>query len=251
MIGIIGLADPVFALQARDQWIAWGATEQRQRLRYIMEAFVLGAVPPYSRLLCGKLVAMLAASSEVRAVFRRKYSNARSIISGARQDGELAAITTASALGKSSMYRRINAPDGRRLYIHCGATVGTGEFHFINGEYAELTALVKNFSTPTMRKAEWGDGFRNRREIVQEGLKLLDLPRKFLYHGIGRELFIVPLAENVREFLQGHETALRPLNYPVADIADYFRDRWLLPRAERDNRWQDFRRREWLLWGKK
>ena len=251
LIGIMGLADPVFALRARDEWIGWDANTRRGRLRYVMEAFVLGAVPPYNRLLCGKLVAMLAASREVRAAFHRKYSDARSVISGAKQDGELAAVTTASALGKSSVYRRINAPDGRRLYVACGATIGTGEFQFINGEYAELAALVKNSSAPTMRKAEWGEGFRNRREIVQNGLRLLDLPRRFMHHGIGRELFIVPLAENTREFLRGSEGALRPFDYSAADIADYFRERWLLPRSERDGRWRDFDRREWLLWGRK
>lgn len=251
LIGIMGLADPVFALRARDEWVGWGAETRRRRLRYVMEAFVLGAVPPYSRLLCGKLVAMLAASSEVRAAFRRKYANARSVISGAKQDGELAAVTTASALGKSSIYRRINAPDGRRLYVSCGTTVGTGEFQFINGEYDGLATLVKDFGVPTMRKAEWGRGFRNRREIVQSGLRLLDLPRKFLHHGIGRELFIVPLAENTREFLQGRENILRPIDRPAADIADHFRERWLLPRAEWDGRWREFRRREWLLWGEK
>ena len=251
LIGIMGLADPVFALRARDEWIGWNPDARRRRLRYVMEAFVLGAVPPYSRLLCGKLVAMLAASGEVREVFRRKYADARSVISGAMQDGELAAVTTASALGKSSLYRRINAPDGRRLYVGCGATIGAGEFQFINGEYAGLAALVKDSSVPTMRKAEWGEGFRNRREIVQNGLRLLDLPRRFLYHGIGRELFIVPLAENTREFLRGDDNVLRPLDYPAADIVAYFRDRWLLPRAERDGRWRDFHRREWLLWGKK
>ena len=40
------------------------------RLRNVMDAFVLGAVPPYRELLCGKLVAMLAASDEVRDAFR-------------------------------------------------------------------------------------------------------------------------------------------------------------------------------------
>ena len=251
LIGIIGLADPVFALRSRDDWIGWDAGTRKQRLRYVMEAFVLGAVPPYSRLLCGKLVAMLAASNEVRAAFRRKYSAAHSLISGTKQDGELAAVTTASALGKSSLYRRINSPDGRRLYVSCGTTAGTGEFQFINGEYTELAKLVKSHSAPTMRKAAWGKGFRNRREVVQSGLRLLNLPRKFMRHGIGRELFIVPLAENTREFLQGQDNTLRPLDYSAEDIAGYFRDRWLLPRAARDTSWCNFHHCEWLLWRSK
>ena len=70
LIGILGLGDPVYSVGARDAWIGWSARARRQRLRHVMDAFVLGAVPPYSCLLCGKLVAMLAASDEVRLAFR-------------------------------------------------------------------------------------------------------------------------------------------------------------------------------------
>ncbi len=62
-----------------------------------MDTFVLGAVPPYSFLLGGKLVAMLAASNEVRAAFGRKYSGAKSVISGEEFDGRLAMLTTMKA----------------------------------------------------------------------------------------------------------------------------------------------------------
>jgi len=44
LIGLIGLGDPVFSLKARDEWVKWGHEEKRQRLRYVMDAFVLGAV---------------------------------------------------------------------------------------------------------------------------------------------------------------------------------------------------------------
>jgi hypothetical protein len=48
LIGLIGLGDPVFSLAARDNWIGWGKTERRARLHHVMDAFCLGAVPPYS-----------------------------------------------------------------------------------------------------------------------------------------------------------------------------------------------------------
>ena len=69
LIGLFGLADPVYNLGPRDAWVGWEADTRRRHLRYVMDAFALGAVPPYSFLLCGKLVAMLVASSEVRRVF--------------------------------------------------------------------------------------------------------------------------------------------------------------------------------------
>ncbi|MEM4234186.1 MAG: DUF4338 domain-containing protein [Candidatus Methanomethylicaceae archaeon] len=61
LIGIIGLCDPVFSIAARDRWIGWDVNTKNARLRNVMEAYVLGAVPPYSMLLGGKLVAMLCA----------------------------------------------------------------------------------------------------------------------------------------------------------------------------------------------
>lgn len=73
LIGLFGLGDPVFSLGARDEWIGWTKEARRENLHHVMDAFVLGAVPPYSFLLCGKLVAMLIASNEVRNAFKRKY----------------------------------------------------------------------------------------------------------------------------------------------------------------------------------
>ena len=97
-----------------------------------MDLFVLGAVPPYSHLLCGKLVALLAASREVQQAFQRKYDGKRSYISGRRLDDRLALLTTASALGRSSLYNRLDYR-GQPVFQSVGFTRGSGEFHFSNG----------------------------------------------------------------------------------------------------------------------
>src|SRR5438094_716617 len=102
LIGIFGLADPVFSLGARDSWIGWNLASKKVRLQCVMDLFVLGAVPPYSQLLCGKLVALLATSREVQRAFHRKYGGERSFIRGKSLDGRLALLTTTSALGRSS-----------------------------------------------------------------------------------------------------------------------------------------------------
>ena len=130
LIGIIGLGDPVFGLGARDRWIGWNAAQRRNRLRHMLDAYVLGAVPPYSDLLGGKLVAMLATSEEVRGAFERKYSAKAALISGTKGDARVAMITTTSALGRSSMYNRIRFRD-RLLFNPVGYTTGSGEFHFL------------------------------------------------------------------------------------------------------------------------
>jgi hypothetical protein len=57
-------------------------------------------------LLGGKLVSMLAQSNEVREVIKKKYAKRITLASGRRMSGDLAMLTTSSALGRSSMYNR-------------------------------------------------------------------------------------------------------------------------------------------------
>jgi hypothetical protein len=73
LMGLFGLGDPVFSLAPRDRWVGWDQEGRRARLRHVVDAFVPGAVPPYSLLLGGKLLALPAASGEVREAFRQKY----------------------------------------------------------------------------------------------------------------------------------------------------------------------------------
>lgn len=246
LLGILGLSDPVFALGARDNWVGWNKEQRRFRLANVMDAFVLGAVPPYSSLLGGKLVALAAASNEVREAFGRRYAGKTTLISG-RQIGPLALITTTSALGRSSIYNRL-VLDGRTIFQSVGFTSGSGDFPFMNGVYRDLRQLVSEASNPTAKHAQWGTGFRNRREVVLKALGLLGLPRNLIYHGISREVFVVPLATNTAEFLRGDTDTLDATNLPFAQIADRWKERWALPRAERDKRFLEFNRESWLLW---
>lgn len=103
LIGLFGLGDPVFSLGPRDTWVGWDSQAKSQRLRHIMDAFVLGAVPPYARLLCGKLVALLMTSDEVRDAFSKRYAGRTARISDRPFDGRLVLVTTTSALGRSSL----------------------------------------------------------------------------------------------------------------------------------------------------
>jgi hypothetical protein len=73
--------------------------------------------------------------------FRDKYRGKRTIISNEIFDGKLAAITTTSALGKSSVYDRIKIP-GTSGFEHVGWSRGSGEFQFFNGVYDELFEIA-------------------------------------------------------------------------------------------------------------
>ena len=250
LIGIIGLGDPVFGLAPRDSWVGWDFSARKRRLRHVMDLFVLGAVPPYSELLCGKLVALLATSREVRQAFRIKYGGRQAYISRRPFDGGLAMLTTMSALGRSSVYNRLRYRD-RTVYHSVGFTRGTGDFHFSNGCYSALRQLAESHCEATAKHASWGGGFRNRRELVRKALPLLGLSTRLQSHGVRREVFTVPLAANAKAFLRGDDDRLTHYGESVDDHFQWFRERWLLPRASRTRRYRGFRRETYRLWDAK
>ncbi len=247
LMGLIGLGDPVYAVGPRDAWIGWTPSDRKKRLKKVMDAFVLGAVPPYSFLLCGKLVAMLAASDTVRRAFMRKYGGTRSVIRRKMHDGRLALITTTSALGRSSVYNRLRLGE-RLLYQSVGFTKGSGEFHFSNGLYGAITEFAEDHCEPTAKQERWGTGFRNRREVIKKCLPQLGLSSDWVYHGIEREVFVIPLARNTREFLRGQHARLMWYHQSEAEIFEFFRERWMLPRASWDERFKSWSRNEWGIW---
>jgi hypothetical protein len=248
LIGLFGLGDPVFSLGPRDRWIGWDLDDKKARLQCVMDLFVLGAVPPYSDLLCGKLIALLASSREVQRAFRRKYGGDSAFISRRPLDGRLALVTTTSALGRSSLYNRLRYAD-EPVFHSVGFTRGSGDFHFSNGFYDELRDFAVENCDATAKHTRWGDGFRNRRELVRKALPLLGLSRELVYHGVQREIFVAPLASNAAGFLRGEHDRLRSYGRTAEELFQWFRERWLLPRAARDDRYRAFEAESYRLWG--
>jgi hypothetical protein len=249
LIGLFGLGDPVFSLKDRDEWIGWDAETKKSRMYHLMDAFVLGAVPPYSALLCGKLVAMLALSNEVQKAFRSRYTDQVSLIRKEKRKPVLALITTTSALGRSSIYNRIRI-NGFNYWTSVGFTRGSGDFHFSNGVYAKMRAYVEANCTPTAKHNDWGTGFRNRREVIRKCLSSLGLSSTLIYHGIHREIFAASLGSRAREFLCGKSDDPELYDWPADYLFGLFRDRWLLPRASRNRDYLEFDNKSYLLWPK-
>lgn len=247
LIGLFGLGDPVFSLGHRDQWIGWNKEDRNERLHHVVDAFVLGAVPPYSFLIGGKLIALLATSNEVRETFKDKYKGRKSVIRGRKNAGEIALVTTTSALERSSLYNRLKYKK-RLAFERVGHTQGFGEFHFSNGIYEALTSYAKSNATATASHEFWGTGFRNRQEVVKKTLAKLGLPPGWINHGIKREIYVAPLASNTCAFLRGEVQELDYYNQPINELFSWFRKRWLLPRCEWDLRYKEWKPEEWVLW---
>ncbi len=245
-IGILGLSDPVFSMGIRDNFIGWNAEEKKKNMRMIMDGFVIGSVPPYNFILGGKLTASLLFSNQIRRDFRNKYLGSTSLISKRKHSGNLVLLTTLSALGKSAMYDRIKLPNGQR-YMSIGYSEGWGEFHFNGSTYEDMRKLVLKKEGATRKKSEWGTGFRNKREVVDKALRLLNIPKGYSKHGIKREQFLMPLAKNYKKVLTKNE---KPIYYDISvdEISDYMKKRWVLPRSDRRPEFKKWKKEEYLLW---
>ena len=73
LIGLLALGDAVFNLRVRDELIGWDHKRRADALVHLMDAYVLGALPPYNALLGGKLIASLVRTSDVVEAFDAKY----------------------------------------------------------------------------------------------------------------------------------------------------------------------------------
>jgi hypothetical protein len=233
LIGLIALGDPVFNLSVRDKYIGWSSDDRKQLLVGMLDAFVLGSLPPYNRLLGGKLVASLIRSVEVRDTFRSRYHTTKGIISHKRKHAELVAVTTTSALGRSSVYNRVKL--GSTEYLkQLGYTEGWGHFHVPDSIFDDVRTYLRRRRHAYAKGFKFGDGPNWRLRALRLAMSLVGLRPELLRHGLKREVFITEFASNAREILKG--TQKHPKYdglLPVAEIARLARERWIIPRAVR------------------
>lgn len=249
VIGVIGLADPVFHQRTRDTWVGWTGDDRHERLRYVLDGHILGAVPPYNKLLCGKLIAMLATCKEIRKDFCNKYTGKTTETLQRTDTPQIALITTLSALGKSAVYNRLKYKN-RYVFESIGYSEGYGDFHFypIYDQIHEFVKTVQQHRNPD-KKFNPNDVKYSRNEILTLALQYLGLPQALRRHNIRREVFVAPLARNTREFLRGETDELDYYeDTSMQEYFDYFRERWLLPRAERDPSYREFQKESVRIW---
>ncbi|WP_119421024.1 Druantia anti-phage system protein DruA [Desertibaculum subflavum] len=233
LAGIIALGDPVFNLRSRDNFICWSAKDRADRLVNMMDAYVLGAVPPYNMLLGGKAVACLVRSREVASDFANKYGSREGIISKVQKKAQLVAVTTSSALGRSSVYNRLKL-NGRVYFRPIGTSEGWGHFHIPDKIFSMMREYlrVRDHSYPDQHR--FGSGPNWRMRTIRESLKSLGLSEALLRHGVQREIFISCLAENALEILsQGHGEPNYGDLLTTTEISALAVNRWMEARARR------------------
>jgi hypothetical protein len=233
LIGLIAIGDPVFNLSVRDKLIGWNAYGRGERLVNIMDAYVLGAIPPYNMLLGGKLVAALIRSREVYDDFTKAYGSSRGIISKKKKKARLLAVTTSSSLGRSSVYNRVKL-DSKEYLKPIGYTGGWGHFHIPDDLFSDLRVYLRQIGHSYADLHRFGQGPNWRLRTTRAALTELGFKADMLRHGIQREVFICELASNAIAILRkgkGRPNLKSLLG--ISEVAALAVKRWMVPRSER------------------
>ena len=232
-MGIIAIGDPVFNLSVRDNLIDWDVTARGARLVNIMDAYVLGALPPYNALLGGKLVACLIRSRDVYDDFSKAYGKTTGIISHQEKKARLLAVTTSSSMGRSSVYNRLKL-GGIEYLTPIGYTRGWGHFHVPDSLIDDLRDYVREIGHSYADQHQFGEGPNWRMRTMRVALKALGFNEDMLRHGIRREVFLSQLANNALAILKtgkGRPDLSSLLS--AEDVGKVAVERWMVPRSER------------------
>lgn len=240
LIGILALQSPPLSFPARDQLFRYPEGRKVELVNQTMDIHTLGALPPYSRLLGGKLVAMTAVSNEVREAYRRKYQGRVTEMEGRVLPAHLVALTTTSAFGRSSLYNRLTY-NGDLLAQSVGYTQGYGSFHLAH-LYAPFREYLEEQGIST--RGGFGTGPRIKWQTMVRALDRLGFSSDLLKHGVKREAFLFPLVRNLKDYMEGRASEPVYSDRPFTNLVAYWRERWLLARAERVDGWRQWRHEE-------
>lgn len=236
VIGIIGFQSPPADLACRDNLFNYPQKQKLDLVNRTMDVYTIGAIPPYSHLLGGKLVAGLVSSDEVRQAYWRLYANKRTVMRDERIDQPLVAATTTSAFGRSSIYNRLKLKD-RLLAEPIGYTKGYGTIH-LEHVYPDVVRMLRG-ELANFVIGGYGNGPKIRWQHFTRALQILELPFSHFEHGLQREAFLFRFVEDLEDGMAGGDFG-KPLQLSVSEYADFWKDRWALPRAKRIEAWKEF-----------
>lgn len=242
LVGILGLQSPPADLKSRDDLFAYPPGQKLNLVNQTLDAYTVGAIPPYSFLLGGKLVAGLISCDEVRQAYWRRYAAKKTKLIGQLVSQPLVAVTTTSAFGRSSMYNRLRYRD-RELAEPIGYTLGYGMLH-LEHLYDQITQFLA--AEGALTPNGYGNGPKVRWQNATKALVALNLPRALLVHGVQRQVFLYPLVERLTEGMAGGTFGL-PLRLSAADYGQFWRERWAQPRAARFPHWNQTDARQLVL----
>lgn len=232
VIGIIGLQSPPADLSSRDSLFSFPQGKKLSLINSTMDAYTVGAIPPYSSLLGGKLCAGLISTDSIRQAYWRKYAGEKTWMENQAIGQPLVAVTTTSAFGRSSMYNRVHYKS-RLLAEPIGYTLGYGTLHLehLYNSICDYLRISESF-----KSGGFGNGPKVRWQNIANVLSALDLPSTLLKHGVRREVFMFRFVDNLENGMAGGSFG-NPLHLSADDYSQYWKERWAIPRAIRNPLW--------------
>jgi hypothetical protein len=216
VIGIAALGSPIIHIPERDNYIGWDKSERTKRINFMMDAYVIGALPPYNFLLGGKLVSYLLISEEIRKMYKEKYQGSNY--------PEMAGMFTTSLYGRSSQYNRLKI-DGRKVYVPIGETRGFGTLHITSKTIGAMIAFLKENNIFVSNV--FGEGPSWTMRVIRTAGELLGFDAdQLLMHSFRRKIYFIPFAKNTKEFLMGKNETLGFYSYNVEYLTNYWKQRW-------------------------
>ena len=224
VIGIAALGSPIIHIPERDEFIGWNVSMRTKNLIYAMDAYVIGALPPYNYLLGGKLISYILASKEVREIYRKKYKDKITLIDK-REANQLAGIFTTSLYGKSSQYNRLKY-NNELLFKPIGTTRGFGTFHLSKETIEKMQEYLKSKRIFVTNK--FGDGPSWTMRVIYKAGEMLGFdPNVLLKHSFKRSIYFIPLTKNWKEFFNGQHKRPLYFNYTKKELVNFWKERWL------------------------
>lgn len=227
----------------------------------IADLTVCGALPPYSPILAGKLVAMLSVSPTVVSAYKHRYEDHESVIASSmagrpiQRRSNLAFVGTTSLYGSSSsQYNRLRMPaevlkgSAEIAFLRLGKSRSFGTSHMSADTVAALVRLSQVTGIGIRINSIFGEGVNPKLRKVRDGLALLGWPAdELLQHRRQRIVYGVPLVTHLRDYLLGLD--LEPdylfssnVTKDVEKISDWWEERWLRRRVHLPKVLEDVRR---------
>jgi hypothetical protein len=224
VIGIAALGSPIIHIPERDNFIGWDKNTRTKNLIYTLDAYVIGALPPYNYLLGGKLISYILASNEVREIYRKKYQG-QVTLTEKRIANKLVGIFTTSLYGNSSQYNRLKF-NNELLYKPIGQTKGFGTLHLSEETIQLMIKFLKSRGVVVGHK--FGDGPSWVMRVIRSAGELLGFDSNFLLkHSFKRNIYFIPLASEFKAFLNGETKQPKFKNYSKNDLVQFWKNRWL------------------------
>jgi len=207
LVGLVGLASCIWGLTARDKWIGWDVTQKTERINYVVDAYVLGAIPPYNGSYRGsKLLAYLTASDEMREIWRNRYGLSP------------AAVVTTTLFGHSAVLNRVKHKD-LKLWHNLGYTRGLGTMHFSLETIGLAKELLGRADIEVADRLNSGPNWKLR--LMRTAIETVGFrAEEYLLHGYKRGIYLMEYAENTKEFLVGESSRLKLRHYKMTDLLE-------------------------------